>query len=96
MSAKRGTFLNEDNPALQFISQSSIEAVEGHEQEEAPAPVDQAPHRKRTRPEAKSRRVQVLMKPSQHDALKALATREGISVNEAINEAIEDYLAREV
>lgn len=100
MSAKKKGFID-DNPALQFISKETIDAVDGIE--ETPAETDQeaatAPassrRRKRERPEARNRRVQVLMKPSHHDALKAIADREGISVNEAINEAIEDYLANE-
>lgn len=102
MSARKKSFIDENNPALSFISKESIEAVDSADHAEStpaeedassPAPVTR---RKRKRPEAKSRRVQVLMKPSRHEALKAIAAREGISVNEAINEAIEDYLANEV
>lgn len=101
MSAKKKSFID-DNPALQFISKETIDAVDGIEetpaatdQEAATAPASSRRHRKRERPEARNRRVQVLMKPSHHEALKAIADREGISVNEAINEAIEDYLANE-
>lgn len=46
----------------------------------------------RQKEETKNRRMQALVKPSLYNALKAIAERDGISVNEALNEAIEDYI----
>lgn len=42
--------------------------------------------------EVKSKRVQLLMQPSIEKAITELAKEKGISKNEAIGEAIEDYL----
>lgn len=41
--------------------------------------------------ETKSRRVQILIQPSVHEAIKAKAETLGISTNEAINEALRQY-----
>lgn len=45
--------------------------------------------------EVKSKRVQLLLQPSTVTALKALAKRKGVSMNEAANEAIKQFLERE-
>ncbi len=45
--------------------------------------------------EVKSKRVQLLLQPSTVDAIKALAKKKGLSMNEAINEAIQAYLQNE-
>ena len=45
--------------------------------------------------EVKSKRVQLLLQPSTVDAIKALAKKKGLSMNEAINEAIQAYLQKE-
>ena len=44
--------------------------------------------------ELKSKRVQILIQPSVHEAVKAKAKAEGISTNEAINIALREYTER--
>lgn len=43
-------------------------------------------------PETRSKRVQLLLTPSMYDVLKALSADTGLSVNEIINIALNDYL----
>ncbi len=69
------------NPALAFISQP---AAETEPEQDPPRPTATAP-----RAETKSRRLQVLIKPSTHERIKARALEEGISVNDWINKALE-------
>lgn len=45
--------------------------------------------------ETKSRRFGILLQPSVLESLKVLAGEKGISVNEAVNEAIKQYIQRE-
>lgn len=81
------------NTAMSFISQESIDAVDGKQartKQEAPAGYKPNPEYI----EIKSKRVQLLVQPSVVDAIKALAKREGLSMNEAVNEAIKEYLQR--
>ena len=42
--------------------------------------------------ETKSKRVQMLMQPSLHIALKQVAAKQGISVNEAMHEILKQYV----
>ena len=80
-----------ENPAELFISKPI----------EAPAKQDQtatAPEGYRINPlfiENKSKRLQLLTKPSTAEKLKAKATREGRSVNDIINTILEDALREE-
>ncbi|NCU43801.1 CopG family transcriptional regulator [Candidatus Saccharibacteria bacterium] len=63
-----------------------------------PATKKEAPEGYKLNPEyieAKSKRVQLLLQPSTVDAIKALAKKKGLSMNEAINEAIQAYLQNE-
>jgi len=43
-------------------------------------------------PETRSRRIQVLITPTMHETLKALAETTGLSVNSIINAALSEYL----
>lgn len=85
-----------DNPALSFITATKEEKVKT-------APVNEtvrsskAPDGYKLNPEyieTKSKRVQLLLQPSVVDAIKALAKEKGLSMNEAVNEAIKEYLQR--
>jgi len=81
----------QNNPALNFIS-SQEEPVS---KEELPA---KAPEGYKINPlyiETKSKRVNLLMQPSVVDRMKKLSQERGISLNEAINEAVREYLERE-
>lgn len=86
------------NPAMSFISQESIDKVDG--KPEKPITVksrSKAPAGYKPNPEfieTKSKRVQILIQPSIHEAIKARAQAEGISVNEAINTALIEYIER--
>ena len=44
--------------------------------------------------EVKSKRMQLLMQPSLHSAIKKLANEEEISVNEKIHSILRDYVAK--
>ena len=86
------------NPAMSFISPESIEAVDGKKKQKKPAKKkSKAPEGYKPNPEyieTKSKRVQILVQPSVHEAVKAKAKAEGISTNEAINEALREYVER--
>lgn len=87
-----------NNPALAFISKDSIDKAEGQEEskpilkgkKEAPAGYKPNPEYIET----KSKRVQILIQPSVHDKLKAIAKAENTSVNEIINIALREYVER--
>ena len=84
------------NPALEFISTDTQE--EPQEIKQTPATKKEAPEGYKINPEyieVKSKRVQLLLQPSTVDAIKALAKKKGLSMNEAINEAIQAYLQKE-
>lgn len=82
------------NPAMQFISAPAQEKREAQEQ-----PTGDAPEGYYTNPlyiEKKSRRLQLLIKPSLYEKLKQRADAQtGGSVNEAINAILEDALREE-
>lgn len=86
------------NPAMSFISQESIEKVDGKPAGNiAPTGARKAPEGYKINPEfieTKSKRVQLLVQPSVYEAVKAKAKAEGISTNEAINEALRKYTER--
>lgn len=86
-----------DSPAMSFISQDTIDRVEGKKPSTKASKKDSAktPAGYKANPEyieLKSRRVQILVQPSVHDAVKEKAQAEGISVNEAINQALKEYV----
>ena len=86
------------NPALQFISTPAAQPRErGREPAPAPVrpqqPVQPAPEGYRVNPmyiEKKSRRLQLLLRPSVYEAVKARALAEGVSVNDLINTILEE------
>ena len=88
MAAKK-TFKNAENPALQFISTPDVEAEE-RENESGAAPSLRGFTPKLDKPETKSRRLQLLIKPSVYSAVKQIADASGLSVNEIINQILED------
>ena len=45
-------------------------------------------------PETRSRRIQVLLTPTMHDTLKALAEKTGVSVNGIINAALSEFISQ--
>lgn len=79
----------EKSPAMDFIS-----SAPQSEPEQAPEPVAHGSRLKiaeLAKPEAKSRRVQVLMKPSLYKQLQAKAKQQGDTMNNLINRVLEAY-----
>lgn len=98
MAKSSKSFKSDTNPAMSFISQESIDKVDG-KQEGATTPTGgkKAPEGYKPNPEfieTKSKRVQLLVQPSVYEAVKAKAKANGISTNEAINEALREYTER--
>ena len=87
MAAAKKTFAQDLNPALSFISRT--DAVVKTEEGETRF-VFNTPEQ-----EAKSRRVQLLIKPSLYDRIKAAADRKGASVNALMNALLEYALQEE-
>jgi hypothetical protein len=97
-----------NTPAMDFFSQETIEKVDGapaEPQEETKRKgkvmdppgyltLDRQPKKKKPRPETKSRRVQALVQPSIWEKLQEYAEYEGISTNEALNQAIREFVEK--
>ena len=85
------------NPAMAFISAVS-EASELAESQSSSTSISEnrmaeVPMKKNPEYiETKSKRVQMLMQPSLHLALKQVASKQGISVNEAMHEILKQYV----
>ena len=82
MANKFAKQMEKKNPAMKFISSPQTE--------EAPPPEI----KQRANREAKSRRLQLLLRPSLYEAIKEKAEAEGVSVNEEIGELLESALER--
>ncbi len=94
MAGKKKTFIGQDNPAMQFIS---TPAPEGEEPVQGGESIQEVPKGFKPDPrfvETKSRRVQLLMQPSLHEALKARAKHEGQSVNELVHSLLDAALKK--
>ena len=85
------------NPAMAFISSVPEESLVTEQQaviasiaenKIADVPMKRNPEYIET----KSKRVQMLMQPSLHTALKQVAAKQGISVNEAMHEILKQYV----
>ena len=92
MTAKKKSFKNELNPALQFIS-TPEEAAEAPEREQVTPTKHQPPEGYKVNPlyiETKSKRLQLLLQPSLYEKIKARANQEGRSVNELVHSILEE------
>lgn len=82
------------NPAMSFISQESIDKVDGKPAGTIhPTGIRKAPEGYKVNPEfieTKSKRVQILIQPSLHREAKAVADKLGISLNDFIHRAIQE------
>jgi hypothetical protein len=82
------------NPAMSFISQESIDKVDGKPAGTiTPTGTRKAPEGYKVNPEfieTKSKRVQILVQPSLHREAKAVADKLGISLNDFIHRAIQE------
>lgn len=92
-----------NNPVMQFISPETVEKIEESTETTSNKDVQQitaefeakAPAGYKVNPmyiETKSKRVQSLVQPSVYEKIKSIAINKGISVNEAINEALRKYI----
>lgn len=88
MAKPKKSFTEGNNPALDFISDDSKKATPEKVQPKIVYVEKEVYHR----PEAKSRRVQILVKPSLYEEFKGLATAQGKSVGGAINDAMQIYI----
>lgn len=102
MAEKRKTFTTQldsaqFNPAMQFISTAQQKEQPPRAQGNAAAAgtaqgAKEPPEGYRVNPmyiEKKTRRLQLLLKPTVYDAIKARADAEGVSVNELIGSILE-------
>ena len=101
MAKKPLTINTPQPPAASFISapEAAQEQQNTATSTPAPAPVPEIPaapeSRFYTKPiEAKTRRVNFLMRPSLWHAFKELCDAEGISMNEGINRAVTEYVTK--
>ena len=81
------------NPALSFMTASAEE--EAKQETQQSYRTKQSPEGYKFNPkfiETKSKRVQLLLQPSVVEAIKTLAKSEGLSMNEAISQAIQEYV----
>lgn len=74
--------------ALNIINDPELEP---YEEEPATPSGKYAPKPRTRRTETKSRRMQILLKPSLYEKLHRIADAEGISINSLINDIIEGY-----
>lgn len=97
MAAKRKQF--KDSPAMQFLTRPAEDIPDISEETPVPdalrplavprVPVTQSAG------ETRSRRVQLLMQPSLHNSLKAIAQSRGESLNELVHAVLEAYASME-
>lgn len=86
------SFINKDNPAMNFISQASIDKVDG-KPATAPTGGTKAPKGYKPNPayiETKSKRVQILVQPSLYTEARAVSEELGISLNDFIHRAVQE------
>lgn len=86
-----------DSAASQFISPEIRRKAEAEEAAQAIAEREHIniPAGWQLKEEAKSARLQLLLKPSTKTALKDLADRKGVSVNQLVNTLLEDGIKKE-
>ena len=99
MAKKPLTINTPQPPAASFISAPEAAQELQNTATSTPAPAPEMPAAPEshyyTKPiEAKTRRVNFLMRPSLWHAFKELCDAEGISMNEGINRAVMEYVAK--
>ena len=96
--ASRKTFKESmENPAELFLSKPAITPAEAEAVavQGTPAKAPEGYHINPIYIENKSKRLQLLVKPSTVEKLKARATAEGTSVNDIVNTILEEALREE-
>lgn len=87
------SFINTDNPALNFISKASIDKVDGGDSITTSTGKRKAPEGYKLNHEyieTKSKRVQILVQPSLYKDAKAISEELEISLNDFIHRAIQE------
>lgn len=101
---KRKSFIDEEtgNPALAFISETSIKAVEDGEEtkeQELKAPTGEKPPKGyKYNPlyiETKTKRVQLVFQPSLYEKIRAASKAAGLSFNEFCHRALSEATKEE-
>lgn len=80
-------------PSMSFISQESIDKVDGKQEPTNPTGRKKAPEGYKVNPEyieTKSKRVQLLVQPSLYSEAKNISKDLGISLNDFIHRAIQE------
>lgn len=88
--AKKGNFIQ--NPAEFFIS--AAETGDNAPGSSAPDTGMEIPKGYKLVKESKTTRMQLLMRPLTKQALKRTADAKGVSMNDLVNDIIEEYLER--
>ncbi len=88
------TFINRDNPAMNFISQASIDAVEGKKPAGSATPTGTEPvsqwYADPKYIEKKTQRVQLIMQPSVYKDAKEACGDLGISLNDYMSTLVKE------
>ena len=94
--AQKKTFLQDiENPAELFISSKAEAPAPAQTQEALAGKAPEGYHANPLYIENKSKRLQLLTKPSTAEKLRAKAQREGRSVNDIVNTILEEALREE-
>jgi len=84
-------FIDKENPALQFLSSSA--------DQDPPEIPTEVPEGYKLNPlylEVKSRRIQLVLRPSLFERAKTRADADGISFNEYVHRALEDATRKDL
>ncbi len=81
-------FTDGENPTLQFLTQPQEE-----KEIKTDASVTDIPEGYKLVPESKSKRINLLMRPSLHKLAQERATKKEVSLSEYIHLAVEEYIA---
>lgn len=100
MASKKKSFLETENPAMAFLSEETIEAVDGKEQDATiKAPTGEKPPKGyKLNPlyvETKSKRVQLVLQPSLYDRIRAASNAAGLSMNEFCHRILDEATREE-
>lgn len=100
MGTKKKSFIDKakeseaNNPALAFISEESISAVDGKEEPTLKAPTGEKPPKGyKLNPlyvETKTKRLQLVLQPSLFERVKAASEAAGLSVNEYCHRVLDN------
>lgn len=96
MASKTKSFKGEENPALRFITSDTAGETKTTAPKTRPnkAPAPRWSVDPDATPERRTKRVQIVLPPSLHDAARAEAEKQGISLNEMIIRGLEAQILK--